>query len=275
VHIRFRFAAKDGLGNVSYFPANDAYDLTDKVNCASVTPSPTPTPTNTPTTFHSQTGPHNTTISNSSFCSQTYTVKVSDPDGIAEVKLLYNVDGITPTYSLSVPAGDYYLMSHLSGQTYEVTAVIDSSVGSKDVVRYRYAVEDNLGNIQESPNFYYYTDTVDCGKTIYTNPVYPTGTISVCSQVYSVDVADANGISNVEVHYTISDGVNTPVSDLFTLPKTAGDSYSGTYNTTMTISIAATFNLPATVNFDFKAKDTRGTWTLLFSGSYTDNIPCP
>jgi hypothetical protein len=265
VTIKFRFAAKDKLGNLTYFPTSTAYTLTDNINCTSAT------------TFSSEAGPSGNTITDPANCQLTFQIDAVDPDGIAEAKLLYNVDGATPSWGTSVPAGEYFMLSK-SGSTYSVTTVIDSSVGTSDVIKYVYAVKDGLGNIYHYPatGDLVYTDTVNCGETTWTTPVSPDGysfiSTTECTQPYSVVVTDANGISKVEVHYTISDGVAADESGLFALPLSTGN----TYLKNQLINTSAGFATPHTVTFEFKAKDALGNWSVYSpSGSFTSDVVCP
>ncbi len=264
VTIKFRFSAKDNLGNLTYYPASTAYTLTDEINCSSAA------------VFSNEAGPSGTTITDTANCQQTFQIDATDPDGIVEAKLLYNVDGATPSWSTSVAAGDYYMLSK-SGSTYSVTTVIDSSVGSSDVIKYVYAVKDSLGNIYHYPasGDLVYTDTVNCGETTWTTPISPDGltitTVDQCTQTYSVDVTDANGISKVEVSYTISDSIVTDKNGAFALSPTGGNTYA---KDVLIDTSTAGFTSP-TVAFDFKAMDSLGHWTTMFSGSYTDQYLCP
>ena len=264
VTIKFRFAVLDTFGNLTYFPAASAYTLTDEVNCSSAA------------SFSNESGPSGITITNSANCQQTFQIDVTDPDGIVEAKLLYNVDNGTPNWSTSVAAGDYYTLSK-SGSTYSVTTVIDSSVGTSDVVKYVYAVKDGLGNIYHYPasGDLVYTDTVNCGETTWNTPVSPNGltinAVGLCSQTYSIVVNDANGVSKVEVQYTISDGVKANQTGKFALPLDTGSTY---LKAQVIDTSTGGFGLPI-VTFDFKAMDNLGHWTTMFSGSFTDTYLCP
>lgn len=264
VTIKFRFAALDKRGNLTYFPATSAYTLTDQVNCSSAA------------SFSNESGPSGTTITNAANCQWTFQIDATDPDGIAEAKLLYNVNNNTPSWSTSVAAGEYYTMSKTGTNTYSVTTVIDSSVGTTDVVKYVYAIKDGLGNIYHYPKTgdFVYTDSVDCGKTTWNSVVSPDGkTLSTgqCTQDYSVNVLDANGISKVEVAYVIS-GDQTNLSGKFALPLTTGSTYAKSH---LIDSTAGVFTPPYTVNFEFKATDQLGHQTSLFSGQFTGNVSCP
>jgi hypothetical protein len=264
VTIKFRFAVMDTLGNLTYFPASTAYTLTDQVNCSAAT------------SFSNESGPSGSTITDPANCQQTFQIDATDPDGIVEAKLLYNVDNSTPNWSTSVAAGDYYTLTK-SGSTYSVTTVIDSSVGTSDVIRYVYAVKDGLGNIYHHPatGDLVYTDTVNCGQTTWNTPVSPDGltinAVGMCSQTYSIVVNDANGVSKVEVQYTISDGIASDKAGKFALPLNTGSTY---LKTQVIDTSTGGFGVP-TVTFDFKAMDNLGHWTTMFSGSFTDTYLCP
>jgi hypothetical protein len=269
VNIRFRFAAHDKNGVVTYFPENDAYDLTDKVNCSN----------NTPATLSNESGPSGTTITDVYACSHTYQVDVVDPDGISWVKMVYTTDGSLPTYGSGTTK--YHLMSKVSGDTYEVTAVVNTT-GSPTTVNYRFATSDANSNVVHYPaTAYSFTDTIDCGTTSWITPVSPDGlTLTVtgdCMQTYQIDVTDANGISEVKLYYTIKDhlGVVPDKTDFFLLPRTSGDAISGTYMDTKSIDLSADgYAATSTVDFYFWAKDSGGSATTMFSGSFQDDYVC-
>jgi len=187
------------------------------------------------------------------------------------------VDGATPNWSTSIAAGEYYTLSK-SGSTYSVTTVIDSSVGTSDEVHYVYAVKDSLGNIYHYPKTGHllYTDNVNCGETTWTTPVSPDGLTFVskaeCTQTYSIVVTDANGISKVEVDFTIADGAAPDVNGKFALPLNTGNTY---LKNQLIDSSTGGFTTPHTVSFDFKAMDNLGHWTVMSSGSFTSNVICP
>ena len=281
VTIQFRFAAMDTRGNVTYFPADKAYTLTDNQGCPVAAPTPTntpvpsntPVPTNSPTIFTSMTGPgigSALEIIDPAYCEQTYTVNVTDEDGLSVVKLLYNVDGTPLNWDDAVASGEYYTMS-ASGSVYSVTTTIDSSVGSSNTVKYVFAAQDDRGDVTLSPTVYSFTDTIDCGITTSANETMPSGTIDACPKLYQLDVFDANGIAKVEVVYTIFDGTNPDGNGSFEIPLDDGDTYK-TYQVVDTSG----FLTGATVNYKVYAKDSRGTWTTspLYSGSFIDNVIC-
>jgi hypothetical protein len=263
VTIRFRFEAMDKLGNLTYYPTSTAYTLTDQVNCSSAA------------SFSNEAGPSGTTITNAANCALTFQIDATDPDGIADAKLLYNVNGVTPTWSTSVAAGDYFTLSK-SGSTYSTTKVIDSSVGTSDVIKYVYAIKDGLGNIYLYPETgdFVYTDTVNCGETVWSNVISPDTLTLVsngqCTQNYSVDVTDANGVSKVEVFYTISDGIIANANGKFALPLSAGSTYA-----IAKLIDSTTFTPTYTISFEFKATDNLGHVTSLFTGSFDSAVACP
>ena len=131
VKIRFRFAANDDDGNVTYFPEDDAFDLTDKVNCSNK-------PADTPATFSNRVWPGRYHDYGYNACQQTYKVDVVDPDGISWVKVVYTTDGSLPTY----PGDSYHLMSNTGGATFEVTEVVET-IGGPTTVNYRFATGDS------------------------------------------------------------------------------------------------------------------------------------
>lgn len=93
----------------------------------------------------------------------------------------------------------------------------------------------------------------------------------MCSQTYSIVVNDANGVSKVEVQYTISDGIASDKAGKFALPLNTGSTY---LKTQVIDTSTGGFGVP-TVTFDFKAMDNLGHWTTMFSGSFTDTYLCP
>ncbi|MBN2044837.1 MAG: FecR domain-containing protein [Anaerolineales bacterium] len=266
VGIRFRFVAKDTLGNVTYYPANDAYDLTDKVNCSD----------NTPAAFSNESGPDGATITDIYACKQTFQVDVVDPDGISWVKLVYSTDGSVPAYGTH----SYYLMSNAGGDTYKVVEVVDTT-GAGTTVKYVYAVMDSKGNLAHFPatGAFSYSDTIMCGPTSWTTGIGPTGSIDLasnCANSFQIDVSDANGIAEVKVYYTIQDaGLLPDKTSYFAVPLHVGDSIVGTYLLDTAIDINVDGYLAgSTVSWEFRALDTRGIWTMMDSGSFVDNVPC-
>ncbi len=272
--VKYRFAVQDSLGNIAYNPASGAYSFTDTIGCSSETNASLINPI----------GPDGTTISAAASCPNDYSIDVTDPDGIAEVKLLYTADGTNPKWDTAVTAGTYELLTLTGTNTYGIAnAVLNSSynAGTTNVL-YRFAVKDDLGNIQYDPalgiNPYKYTDKIDCGApTTWYNLVSPDNFIipstdpTACLNTYKVSVTDLNGINNVMVAYVVSDSVGTPVnSNTFNLTYISGD----TYGLTDFLIDASGFTVPITVNFEFQVTDDHGNLTTIFSGSFTDEYGC-
>lgn len=276
VEIRFRFVAKDKRGNITYFPASDAYDLTDTINCAG----------DSAAVFSNPDGPDGLTLNTSASCEQTFQVDVVDADGIAEVKLLYNVEGVVPTWSTAVAAGDYYALT-ASGNTYSITTVIDSTWGTTTLVKYVFAAKDLNGNIYHYPasGYFSYTDNAQCGLTETASVTSPNGDVITagpsCYNDYQMDVTDANGIAGVKLIYTITDGdgapVSSPASMTIPLDTPNGLGTGGLYllsgflvdTTGFTPSPSAIM-----VDFEFLVTDDRGNESTEFTGSFSDTIGC-
>lgn len=243
---------------------------------------PTATPTNSPTTLSGAVGPDKAVIDSLDACFYSYRIKAVDADGIAEAKLIWTLDGSLPTRDAAISAGHYKLLSFLADDVYSVSNfLIDTTSKSPTVeVRFRFAVLDTLGNLTYEPadGSYGFKDNVNCGKTVGTVTSSPAGanitSPADCAQLYSVDVSDGNGISQVTVFYSLTDSTApTPLtgSGSFTLPNTSGD----TYEASVVIDTSTGgFAIPVTVAFEFKAKDTLGNQTLIGSGTYTDNALC-
>jgi hypothetical protein len=85
-----------------------------------------------------------------------------------------------------------------------------------------------------------------------------------------VDVTDANGVSKVEVFYTISDGIIANANGKFALPLSAGSTYA-----IAKLIDSTTFTPTYTISFEFKATDNLGHVTSLFTGSFDSAVACP
>lgn len=274
VEIRFRFTVLDKAGNVSYFPKSDAYDLTDKVNCND----------DVPTTYSNEAGPDGDTITDVHSCAKTFSIDIVEPNGISHAKLLYSTDGSDPTYSVSVSAGDYFNLTNTGGNTWEATGFVETTSTPPVTVKFVYSVKDGKGNVTHWPasGSYSYTDTINCGPTTWITPVSPDGlaldnSTYLCDQTYEVAVEDADGIAEVKVFYTIKDFATTvpDKSTNFLLAQVGTDSLSDTYSTVTSIDLSTDgFAASSTVDFEFRAKDTVGNWTVLFSGQYQDDYVC-
>lgn len=273
VNIRFRFAANDKNGVVTYFPKDDAFDLTDKVKCA---------PVDTPTTFSNPVGPDGADITALNTCQKTYKIDVVDPDGISWVKMVYTTDGSLPTYGAS--GSSYHLMDKVSGATWSVSDVVNTTYPPTTTVKYRFAVGDSNSNVVHFPktSAYSFTDSFGCDSaTSWVTPVVP-GNINSglqCKNTYSVGVSDANGIKEVKMYYTITAHAAAvgPNTGYILLPKTGGTIFTGTYSIIdYEFDIKADgFDADSEISVEFKAWDTKGnpsdygtTFTFL------DTVPC-
>lgn len=122
------------------------------------TPSDTPTPSSTVdpnTIFPSASGPLSSGIT---ICNQTYTVEVSDIDGIQFVKVQFAVNS-------TLSAGSPTVILTQNGSIWSGTFAIDTSAASStDTVSWRFWAQDGLGNDAYHPaggNFAY-TDSLNC-----------------------------------------------------------------------------------------------------------------
>ena len=93
VNVRYRFTVKDSLGNITHFPAGDAYEFIDPVGCG----------TNATPTSNILTSPNGALIQSSVDCPKDFIIDVSDDNGIKEVKMFYTItagDGVTTSSSV-------------------------------------------------------------------------------------------------------------------------------------------------------------------------------
>ncbi|MEJ2759526.1 MAG: LysM domain-containing protein, partial [Anaerolineales bacterium] len=236
---------------------------------------PTATATNSPTTLSSPVGPDNKTISSLDACTFSYRIKAVDPDGIADVKLIWTFDGSLPKRDTAISDGHYKTLSLLSNDVYSVSQYLIDTTGQSIPVhiRFRFAALDTLDNLSYYPanDAYDLTDTVNCGKTVGTvnsAPVNPITDLANCTQLYSVTATDGNGVSEVMVLYTLDDG-STTGSGSFPLPLDSGD----TYLDNVLIDTAG-YLQPVTVEYKFQVKDTLGNLAQIGSGSYVDEVNC-
>jgi LysM repeat protein len=119
---------------------------------------PSPTPTSTPdkrTVFSNPEGPDNcATILT---CANSYSVNVTDLDGVSWVKMEYSVN------SASFSGTEYFLLTQ-SGETWSGTITVDTSLPGTDTVYWRFWAGDGLSNESYYPasGSYFYTDPLDC-----------------------------------------------------------------------------------------------------------------
>ncbi len=187
-----------------------------------VTPAPTksPTPSSTPVytatmsgsgtnaVFTSPIGPNITSIG---ACTNFYSINVTDPDGILTVKVVASVND--PAFT----SPTYHLMSDQGGGVYELNLSIDTSANvGTDTVYYRYEMVDNSGWTQKYPTTpRSYTDALDCGPATATPDPNTTfiliaapgdmSTIISCTNQYTVEVADGDGVMDVFLEYSVND----------------------------------------------------------------------
>ena len=255
------------------------------------TPKPTavpatavpPAPTNSPSAFSAPDGPDGLTLSGivftppSNVCKLFYSITVTDPDVVKEVKLIYSLDGSVPDWGTAVGAGKYTMLSAVGGGTYEANYVIDAAGAIGNLVKYRFAVKDGGGVISYWPaaGAYTYIDDINCaaptqwgGFNASENPII---TASDCTRPYEVTVTDLNGLFTVNLWYKVTDANGTtPVSGTVTLNPMGGDDWGATG-----LEIDTTgFTIPMTIIFKFEAQDYHANWSYLTGFSYVDNVGC-
>ena len=255
--------------------------------------SGTVTATNSPTTLLSDlVGPDNSTISGSLLnCYQNYGIYVKDPDGITEVKIIYTFDGSLPEYDSAVGAGRYKQLSKTGTDHYElIDALIDTGGKSPTVtIRYRFTVKDSLGNVTAFPtnDALVLNDSVICTDKASTGNVTasPNGAtitaLASCPQTYTFDAADENGIKEVKLWYTITDGDGAPTSSSMAkqIPlATANGAGTGGVYTLANFTVDTTGFAPApgpiVVNFDFSVYDKLGNESQFTGGEFDDTFGC-
>jgi hypothetical protein len=69
------------------------------------------------------------------------------------------------------------------------------------------------------------TPTATDAQAIFANPVYPVSPITVCSQYFSVDASDLDGIDHVAVKYSVSDNTFSPALYSDDFVNTSGDKW--------------------------------------------------
>jgi LysM repeat protein len=249
---------------------------------ATAVPTKVPAPTNSPSVFSAHIGPDGTTIVDGAplvnVCKVKYSITVTDPDVVKEVKMIYSLDGSIPDWSTAVGAGKYKLLSGIGGGTYEAMYAIPSYDATGNLVKYRFAVKDGGGNISYWPDAgaYTFTDNANCGApTLFTGfavTELPIESTDSCARDYQVSVTDLNGINNVLLWYKITDQAGTPhVSSTEPLSYITGDDYG---TTSFTID-SSNFTTPVTILFKFEAQDNHTNWSYSTVFSFDVNKICP
>ena len=253
----------------------------------------TATATNSPTTLLSDlVGPDNKTISNLLDCYYTYGIYVNDADGIAEVKLIYTFDGSLPNYDTAVGAGYYKLLPKVGTYHYEVSNYMINTSGQTApvTIRYRFTVKDTLGNLNYFPtnDALTLTDSVICSTdspstgNVTASPNGETITdLAFCPQTYTIDAVDENGIKEVKLFYTITDGdgvtTSSPMAKQIPLATANAAGTGGVYslaNFTIDTTGYTPSPAPIVVDFDFVIFDKLGKQVSITGGTFDDTIGC-
>lgn len=264
-------------------------------NVPTITPTPTKTPiptstpkptaastavpTNSPMVMTSPIGPDGTTLTDFNLCTTKYSINITDPDGVAEVKMIYSLDGTVPDWNTAVGQGKYKLLSSVGGGKYEANFMIPSYNAVGGVVKYRFAAKDSKGVLTYKPEtgaYSFLDNAVKCGAP--TNfeavvaPETPIDDAAICSREYAVTVTDLNGVSEVYLWYKITDNSGTPnVTNTIVLPSTGADTY-GVPNYLIDTS---GFFTPITIIYEFKALDGHGNTSAMGTKfSFIDNVGC-
>jgi hypothetical protein len=165
--VYYRFVVLDAGGLVQYYPSSTSavYSFTDSLNC--VRTAPTGTPGDSPAVFTNPTGPNGNSLSIiGGGCYQTYSVDVTDPQGIFEVRLVYNLNDPNlndNSQSIKIP--------RISGNTYKITIKIDTSNSPGiDTVYWKFKVYDLNMTLYFSNLLHWYIDNIGCQNTATTTP---------------------------------------------------------------------------------------------------------
>lgn len=147
VTVKYRFSVKDAFGTIKVSPVPvDSYS--DSLECGQ----------STGINFVTPVAP----LTSPATCEQTYSVDVTDTDGVQSVKVFYSLtDAISATdsgsFPLSLVSGDAY-----SG-TYSVAKAIDTIGFAPTItVDYEFKVKDVLGNWVTVSSMYSFTDDQTC-----------------------------------------------------------------------------------------------------------------
>lgn len=257
-------------------------------NTATPTKTPKPTNTATPTVtptatmsgsgsnanFISDTGPKGTVIGT---CTNSYSVTVTDPDGINNVKLVYGINDpllTSPTYiNLPLIGTDTY------GGNFEIPTFANAGA---DTVYYKFLMQDTFGWLESEPEpAYSYTDNLDCGgpqESQFTVEAAPANgsTIATCTNEYRVKVTDPQGVLGVYLEYAVNDPTfSTP------FPYYYGLSYIGSETwqtfTSLDTETDGVASANDTVYWRFKAEDNDSNITfhpLSGSVNFIDPLDC-
>lgn len=136
--VKYRFAAMDTAGVISYFPAAGAYSFVDEVGCGA------------PTNITAVTAPE-TPISDVAMCARDYAVTATDLNGVSKVDLWYKL-----TDAVGTPHVSYQItMLYVAGDEYGLSGyVIDTTGFSAPVtIIYKFRVLDLHGVWTDSSTF--------------------------------------------------------------------------------------------------------------------------
>ena len=244
--VYYVFTEIDNLGKAQDFPASGTYSYTDAADCG-----------NTPSTFLVQSmPPDGSTIS---VCSNYYQVNVTDPEGVSEVYFLYSLDPTFTTYNTK-------LMNNIGGGNWDITYAVDTTANTgTDIVYWKFKAKDSVGDLTFYPATpFSYTDSLDCDtSTKFINEIGPDGTVItdplMCSNTFSVDVSDLDGVLMVELAYSLDGG--STYKYFVMNPLSVDGAGNGTYDFTTSIDATLVAGPTRTITYKFKAKDGTGTWT--------------
>ncbi len=111
------------------------------------------------------------------------------------------------------------------------------------------------------------TDAPNTPPTV-SNPSGPSGSITVCSNPYSVTATDPDGIASVKVQYAINDASFASPRYAGPITTVSGNTYSGS----LTLSGASSVDK---VYWRFIVKDTRGMFSYSYPYMYDGTVGCP
>ena len=149
--VYWKFKAYDSVGDITIYPVTP-FSYSDSLDC------------DTSTMFTSETGPAGAVITDPNFCSNTYTVNVSDLDSVQMVELAYSLDG-GATFN-------YFVMNPLSvdgsgNGTYDYSTSIDATsvAGPTRTITYKFKARDGTGSWNWSSSIFTFDDmtSVGCG----------------------------------------------------------------------------------------------------------------
>jgi FecR protein len=99
-------------------------------------------------------------------------------------------------------------------------------------------------------------------------PSGPSGSIAACSQAYSVNAADPDGIAFVKVQYSINDSSFSSPRYAGPLPAVSASTYAGSLTLSGTSSVDKVY-------WRFIVKDTRGMFSYSYPFMYDGTVGCP